>query len=153
MIINEDIFRGVGIEVVLPVHEGEGQVPDRSRAAFLKVAETLTRMGKREGDSTLRQVCYILHKKGRYVIAHLSEMLWLDGHGPGPTEEDVAVRNRVATLLENWGLVDILVDSEDDLEPLAPINELKILAYRDKPSWNLVSEYSIGRQRREPTHV
>lgn len=145
---NDDIFRGIGVEVSLPSKDVPGQAgEDARRADFLKVRETLMRMGMQEGDDTLVQSCYILHKRGRYVIAHLSELEQLDGANVTPCLDDIAVRNRVAILLENWELVDIYED-DDALEPAAPVSVLKILPHRDKARWNLVSPYDIGRSNR-----
>jgi Bacteriophage translational regulator len=146
--MREDIFRSVGVEILLPEAVETG---DSARGAFLKIAETLTRMGQKEGDDTLRQLCYILHKQGRYVIAHLSEMRWLDGDGPEPTLEEIALRNRVALLLERWELLDLALDEDEELEPLAPTSAIKVLPYRDKKKWHLRSDYKIGRRdgRRE----
>lgn len=133
---DDDIFDGIGIEVALP-H------PDQARVDFLKVRETLTRIGKADDQQTLTQQCYILHKRGRYVIAHLRELQWLDGSPVEPTDDEIAIRNRVAILLENWGLVDIL-DGDEDLAPLAPMGSLRVISYRDKDKWELVSGYDIG---------
>lgn len=142
----DDIFSGIGIEVALP-HKGQ------ERPDFLKIRETLTRIGVATPDmEVLEQQCYILHKKGRYVIAHLRELQFMDGLPVDPTTEDVAIRNRVAVLLENWELVDIL-DSDDDLHPIAPVGALRIIAHRDKSRWKLVSRYDIGGFDRDKSRV
>jgi hypothetical protein len=138
----DDIFDGIGIEIALP-HPGQ------ERADFLKVRETLTRVGTvsdPDGHLALQvldQSCYILHKRGRYVIAHLRELQWLDGAPVEASVEEVAIRNRVSVLLENWELVDIL-DEDDSLRPIAPVGALRIIPHRDKDKWQLTSSYDIG---------
>lgn len=130
----EDIFRGIGVEVAL-------SHPDD----FRKVRETLTRMGQREGDDTLVQTCYILHRRGRYVIAHQKELEWLDGRPVTVSEDDIALRNLITSLLHEWKLLSI---DEEDVGPVAPMSALKIIAHRDKDRWNLIPRYDIGGVRR-----
>lgn len=157
MFVDEDIFRGIGVEIILPIDREAGELSERKRAAFLKIAETLTRIGTIDEDdkTVLWQSCYILHKKGRYVIAHESELRWLDGEPVQATAQDVAVRNRVADLLEAWELADLLIEDDEELSPMAPVSDLKIIAFRDKKNWNLKSGYAIGKRasaaHRQPT--
>jgi len=132
----DDIFNGIGVEVDLPMYEN-----------FLKVKETLTRIGTLDGTAKLKQSCYLLHKRGRYVVAHVHELQWLDGLNVTPSTEDIAIRNRIAVLLESWKLVHIA--EEGATEPVAPMSMVKVIAYRDKANWQLVSPYQIGRQERE----
>lgn len=109
---------------------------------FLKVKETLTRMGvASKRDKKLYQSCHILHKQGRYFIVHFKELFLLDGKKANLDVNDIARRNTIATLLSDWGLLDIAGDTPD---PLAPLKEIKILSYRDKESWELVPKYAIG---------
>jgi hypothetical protein len=111
---------------------------------FLKIKETLTRIGisSKRDQNTLFQSCHILHKQGRYFIVHFKELFMLDGKPSNFTEQDVARRNTIATLLSDWGLVDI-VDKETDYIKTS-LRNIKIISHRDKNMWNLESKYSIG---------
>ncbi len=114
--------------------------------AFLKVKETLTRIGIAAKDQNiLYQSCHILHKQGRYFITHFKEMFALDGKKAAITENDIARRNSIANLIAEWGLVK-LVDKEKSASPVAPMSQIKILAYRDKDKYTLVPKYNIGRK-------
>ena len=129
----EDIFRGVGVEVTLPT-------PD----SFLKIKETLTRIGiSSRKDKKLLQSCHILHKKGRYSILHFKELFILDGKHNTFTEEDHARRNTIVNLLEEWELVKI-VDAEKTKDPVASLNQIKIISYKEKDDWELTVKYNIG---------
>lgn len=111
---------------------------------FLKVRETLTRIGvASRKDNKLFQSCHILHKQGRYYIVHFKELFALDGKGTDFSEDDLARRNTIALLLEEWGLVKILNRSKAE-EPKAPLNQIKILTHKEKHSWELVAKYNIG---------
>lgn len=113
---------------------------------FKKIVETLTRIGvASRRDSTLYQSCHILHKRGKYYIVHFKEMFGLDGRPVNISEEDIQRRNRIATLLEEWGLLTI-VDSSDIKDDLLPLNKVKILPFREKQNWNLVAKYTIGKK-------
>lgn len=132
---SDDIFKGCGIEVELASPE-----------AFLKVKETLTRIGiASKRDRVLYQSCHILHKRGRYAIMHFKELFIMDGKNDSFSDDDNARRNTIVNLLEEWGLVTI-VDHEDDLKPQAPLSQIKVLPFREKASWNLVPKYSIGKK-------
>jgi len=111
---------------------------------FLKIKETLTRIGisSKRDQNTLFQSCHILHKQGRYFIVHFKELFMLDGKPSNFTEQDLARRNTIATLLSDWGLVDI-VDKETDYIKTS-LRNIKIISHRDKNMWNLESKYSIG---------
>jgi len=129
----EDIFRGVGVEVTLPT-------PD----SFLKIKETLTRIGiSSRKDKKLFQSCHILHKKGRYAILHFKELFILDGKHNTFTEEDHARRNTIVNLLEEWELVKI-VDAEKTKDPVASLNQIKIISFKEKDDWELTVKYNIG---------
>lgn len=115
--------------------------------AFLKVKETLTRIGvASRKDRKLFQSCHILHKKGKYYVVHFKELFTLDGKSSSFSEEDRGRRNTIANLLEEWGLVKI-VDSEKTKEPVAPLAQIKILPYKEKSEWELVAKYNIGGKR------
>jgi len=131
----EDIFRGVGVEVTLPT-------PD----SFLKIKETLTRIGiSSRKDRKLFQSCHILHKKGRYAILHFKELFILDGKHNTFTEEDQARRNTIVNLLEEWELIKI-VDPNKTKEPVATLNQIKIISYKEKDDWELTVKYNIGKK-------
>lgn len=110
---------------------------------FLRVAETLTRIGISGKDKKiLYQSAHILHKKGRYYIVHFKEMFALDGKSFTISETDLARRNTIAILLEDWGLLTIM--SETDNMKTVPINTIKILTFKEKEEWELVPKYRIG---------
>jgi hypothetical protein len=111
---------------------------------FLKVKETLSRIGLgSRKDNTLYQSCHIFHKQGKYYIVHFKELFLLDGKESNFSDQDLARRNKIASLLNEWGLVDI-VDPKMIEEPIAPINQVKIIAHKDKANWNLQVKYTIG---------
>ena len=111
---------------------------------FLKIRETLTRIGvASRKDKTLYQSCHILHKRGKYYLVHFKELFALDGKESTITENDLARRNSIARLLDEWDLLSIL-DEEQSSSPLAPMSQIKVLPHREKPEWNLVAKYNIG---------
>lgn len=113
---------------------------------FLKVRETLTRIGvSSRKEKMLYQSCHILHKRGQYYIVHFKELFALDGKPSSITDNDIERRNAIAKLLEEWGLVKI-VNPEIMQDKIAPIHQIKIIPYRDKDDWELVSKYNIGRK-------
>ena len=114
---------------------------------FLKVRETLTRIGvASRKDKTLYQSCHILHKQGKYFITHFKELFALDGKPTNFSENDQARRNTVANLLTEWGLIQ-LVNPNDTEELTVPLNQLKILSFKEKDQWDLVAKYNIGSKR------
>jgi|TARA_B100001996_G_scaffold66278_1_gene48043 hypothetical protein len=116
---------------------------------FLKVRETLTRIGvASRKEKKLFQSCHILHKKGKYYIVHFKELFALDGKHANLTSNDIERRNRITKLLSDWGLVDIVHD--DLLGELAPLNQIKVISYKDKSEWSLESKYNIGKKK-QPT--
>lgn len=122
--------------------EVEFQNPDD----FLKVRETLTRIGvAAKKENVLYQSCHILHKQGKYYIVHFKELFLLDGKTSSLTDNDVARRNTIATLLEEWGLIKV-IDVQRVQEPKAPISQIKIISFKDKDQWELVPKYNIGRK-------
>lgn len=132
----DDVFRGYGVEVKLG-----------HRDDFLKVKETLTRIGvSSKKDNTLYQSCHILHKRGRYAIIHFKELFSLDGRPSNFSESDVARRNTIANLLQDWGLVEIM-NPETTKELVAPLSYIKIISHSQKNDWNLVAKYNIGAQK------
>ena len=112
---------------------------------FLKVRETLTRIGvASRKEKKLYQSCHILHKQGRYYIVHFKELFALDGKHANLTANDVQRRNRIARLLADWGLISIV--KERDIADIAPLNQIKVLAYKDKGDWILEQKYNIGKK-------
>ena len=115
---------------------------------FLKVRETLTRIGvASRKEKKLYQSCHILHKQGRYFIVHFKELFALDGKRANIAVNDVQRRNRITQLLADWGLITIL--NADQVSDIAPLNQIKVLAYRDKGDWILETKYNIGRKKTE----
>lgn len=110
---------------------------------FLKVKETLTRIGvASKKDMKLFQSCHILHKQGRYFIVHFKELFMLDGKRSNLEESDIQRRNTIATLLSDWGLVEMTKPS--DFKNLAPLRQIKIISFKDKSLWELCPKYNIG---------
>ena len=115
---------------------------------FLKVRETLTRIGvASRKEKKIYQSCHILHKQGRYYLVHFKELFALDGKHANLTLNDVQRRNRIAQLLADWGLVSI-VDA-DKIQDIAPLNQIKVLAFRDKQEWILETKYNIGSKKKK----
>ena len=114
---------------------------------FLKIRETLTRIGvASRKDKTLYQSCHILHKQGRYYIVHFKELFILDGKPTNFSENDQARRNTIANLLVEWNLIK-LVNPEQTSTLVVPLNQLKILAYKEKDEWVLTAKYNIGNKK------
>ena len=115
---------------------------------FLKVRETLTRIGvASRKEKKIYQSCHILHKQGRYFLVHFKELFALDGKHANLTSNDVQRRNRIAQLLADWGLVGV-VDAEK-IQDIAPLNQIKVLSYRDKGDWILETKYNIGAKKKK----
>ena len=113
---------------------------------FLKVKETLTRIGVgSRKEKTLYQSCHILHKQSKYYIVHFKELFALDGKPYNFSDTDVARRNTISNLLEEWNLVK-LVDPEKTKDPTLPLNQLKILSFSEKEEWTLTPKYNIGKK-------
>jgi hypothetical protein len=124
----------------------------KEQSDFLKVVETLTRIGVASPNrNTLYQTCHILHKRGKYYILHFKEFFLLDGKQSSFTEEDKVRRNTIAVLLANWGLVEIIDKSKvtlpkTDKNTVDP-NALKIIPFKEKKDWELVCKYHAGRRK------
>jgi len=130
-------FEDVGIEIKL-----------KDAQDFLKIRETLTRIGiASRKDKKLFQSCHILHKQGRYRILHFKELFALDGKPTNFSDDDVSRRNAIVNLLYEWELVDILDEPTFNTLPQASIGQIKILSFKEKPEWELVAKYNIGRKR------
>ena len=134
----DDIFRGLGVEDELTAPENFG-----------RVRETLQRMGIASSrERKLHQSCHLLHKRGRYSILSFKEVFVMDGRTGDISEEDLARRNRIALLLEEWGLVRVL-DPEAIADKLAPMSALKVISYRERADWTLVPKHSLGSRTAE----
>ena len=117
---------------------------------FLKVRETLTRIGvASRKEKKIYQSCHILHKQGKYYIVHFKELFALDGKKANLFVNDIQRRNRIAQLLSDWGLVDVVESSM--VEDCAPLSQIKVLSYRDKGEWTLESKYNIGKKKTTTT--
>jgi len=115
---------------------------------FLKVRETLTRIGvASRKEKKIYQSCHILHKQGRYYIVHFKELFALDGKHANLTINDVQRRNRIVQLLVDWGLVEII--NADRIQDIAPLNQIKVLSYKDKGDWILETKYNIGSKKKK----
>jgi len=113
---------------------------------FLKVRETLTRIGvASRKEKKLYQSCHILHKQGKYYIVHFKELFALDGKKANLSINDVQRRNRIIQLLSDWGLVT-LKDAELVID-IAPLNQIKVISYKDKSNWILETKYNIGKKK------
>ena len=114
---------------------------------FLKVRETLTRIGvASRKEKKIYQSCHILHKQGRYYIVHFKELFALDGKHANLTHNDVQRRNRIIQLLSDWGLITIMNVSK--ITDIAPLNQIKVLAYKEKHEWILETKYNIGKKKK-----
>ena len=113
---------------------------------FLKVRETLTRIGvASRKERKIYQSCHILHKQGKYYIVHFKELFALDGKSANITSNDVQRRNRIAQLLSDWGLVRLVDNSQ--VTELAPLNQIKVISFKEKGEWTLESKYNIGKKK------
>jgi Bacteriophage translational regulator len=113
---------------------------------FLKVKETLTRIGiASRKDKILYQSCHILHKQKRYYIVHFKELFALDGKPTDFSDTDEGRRNTIVNLLAEWGLIEI-ADPDRTREPITPLSQIKVLSYKEKNDWELVTKYNIGKK-------
>jgi hypothetical protein len=115
---------------------------------FLKVRETLTRIGvASRKEKKIYQSCHILHKQGRYYLVHFKELFALDGKHANLTVNDVQRRNRIVQLIADWGLVEV-VDATK-IQDIAPLNQIKVLPYKEKADWILETKYNIGAKKKK----
>lgn len=133
---NEDIFKGFGIEILLPDAE-----------AFLKIKETLTRIGvASRKEKHLYQSAHILHKRGHYAILHFKELFALDGKPTNFSDDDKARRNKITGLLEDWHL--LTVKDKTKLEPQSPMSHIKVINFKEKNEWQLLPKYAVGSKKK-----
>ena len=115
---------------------------------FLKVRETLTRIGvASRKERKIYQSCHILHKQGKYYLVHFKELFALDGKPANLTVNDVQRRNRITQLLADWGLITVV--NVDKIQDIAPLNQIKVLSYKDKGDWVLETKYNIGAKKKK----
>ena len=113
---------------------------------FLKVRETLTRIGvASRKEKKLYQSCHILHKQGKYYIVHFKELFALDGKRANLSTNDVQRRNRIVQLLSDWNLISLL--NPEKSNDIAPLNQIKVIAYKEKHDWSLGTKYNIGKKK------
>ena len=116
---------------------------------FLKVRETLTRIGvASRKEKKIYQSCHILHKQGRYYLVHFKELFALDGKHANLTSNDVQRRNRITQLLSDWGLIEVV--KADSISDIAPLNQIKVLSFKEKDEWTLETKYNIGKKKTTP---
>jgi len=124
------------------------EVTLKNQDDFLKVRETLTRIGiASPKEKKLYQSCHILHKRGKYYIVHFKELFALDGKPTNFSEDDQGRRNTIAKLLSDWNLISV-VNEGKIIDPSAPMNQIKIIAHKDKDDWELVAKYNIGNKKK-----
>ena len=124
------------------------EITFKEKDDFLKIRETLTRIGvASRKEKELFQSCHILHKRGKYYIVHFKELFLLDGKQSNFDESDVSRRNTIIDLLQQWNLISI-VDKTKVEEPKAPLSQIKIVSFKEKPEWKLTAKYSIGSQNK-----
>ena len=116
---------------------------------FLKVKETLTRIGvSSRKEKVLYQSVHILHKQGHYYLVHFKELFALDGKPTNISENDIQRRNAIAKLLAEWGLANI-TNPQIIGEDVAPLHQIKIIAFKEKNQWELIQKYNIGKKPNE----
>ncbi len=125
------------IENLLEVKLGE-------RDNFLKIVETLTRIGVEGSDNKLVQTCHLLHKRGKYFLCHYRELFILDGYERELKEDDIKRRNGIAKLLEQWNLCTIVEKPKSEPNSLARV---KIIPFKEKAKWQLKQNYTIGKKK------
>lgn len=131
--MDDDLFKGLGVEIALTAPENFG-----------RVRETLQRMGIASSrERKLFPSAHILHKRGRYAILHFKEVFIMDGRTADVSEEDLARRNRIASLLQEWSLLKIL-HPELIADNLAPMSALRVLTHRERDSWVISPKHSLG---------
>jgi len=125
------------------------EVTLREQEDFLKVRETLTRIGvASRKDKSLYQSCHILHKQGKYYIVHFKELFALDGKPTDFTTEDIGRRNTITNLLAEWNLVSIVESNINSTsQPVTPLSQIKIISHKEKDEWNLIAKYNIGKKK------
>ena len=70
----------------------------------------------------------------------------LDGRNSSFSKEDQGRRNTIANLLEEWGLIKIVVP-EKTQDNITPLSQIKVLPFKEKSEWGLVAKYNIGNRK------
>lgn len=131
--MEQDNFHELGVRILLKTDDD-----------FLKIKETLTRIGIASNkEKKLYQSCCILHKRGQYAILHFKEMFILDGLNDDIPDDDIQRRNSIAKLLDEWGLCEIV--NKDSIKNCVPVSQIKIIPFKEKNNWTLVSKYTVGK--------
>ncbi len=144
MFVRKMEISGMNIEEIV---SGLIEIKLKSDEDFLKIRETLTRIGvSSRKENKLYQSCHILHKRGKYYIVHFKELFKLDGLPSDISDDDIARRNAIIALLEEWELLTVVNEDSID-EPMASIAQIKILPYKEKDDWELIPKYHIGRRK------
>lgn len=118
--------------------------------SFLRIKETLSRIGiANPKEKKLYQSCHILHKQGKYAIVHFKELFKLDGKESTMTDQDIARRNTIAILLEEWDLLKISPETKIDRNKKVPMFQIKVLSYKEKKDWEIVTKYNLGKKRKK----
>ena len=134
------------MESIIWTQEHMLEVTLREPDDFLKIRETLSRIGvASRKERKLYQSCHILHKQGRYFIVHFKELFALDGKQTNLSENDIARRNTISKLLKDWGLVEL----KGEIEPIAPLSQIKIISFKEKNDWTLETKYNIGKKQED----
>lgn len=134
--MEDNLFRGFGVKVSF-----------NDEDSFLKIKETLTRIGiASRKEKTIYPSCYILHKRGEYAILHFKELFALDGKTTDISENDIARRNTIALLLQDWELLKI-IDNKPIEETVVDMSQIKILTFKEKSDWNISHKYSVGAKK------
>jgi hypothetical protein len=137
MIVDNDVFLGLGVRINLI-----------DQKDFLKIRETLTRIGISSAkEKKLFQSCHILHKRGEYAILHFKELFKLDGKQATLTDDDIARRNTIVKILEEWNL--LVIRDKNRVEKTIPVGNLKILSFKEKNEWQLEAKYNIGSKKKK----
>lgn len=122
--------------------EVELDTPD----SFLLAKETLTRIGVASRyKKELYQTAHILYRGNRYYLIHYKFGFCLDSRSATITVNDLERLHTIAHLLQEWGLVRIKNPAQ--VEDRAPLNQIKIISYKEKSEWNLVEKYSLGKKK------
>ncbi len=152
--MDDDVFSGFGVPVILPHNRTDeeyatltfDQRKEANKDSFLKIRETLTRIGvASRKEKNLYQSAHLLHKRGEYAILHFKELFAIDGKPTNIDSDDIARRNRIVKLLEEWGLLSTI--NPIDATLIAPLSSIKIVKHNEKHLWHLEAKYSIGKKK------
>lgn len=143
--VTDDLFQGYGVRIKMKLDAGNPDIEQASKDAFLRIRETLTRIGIASKNKTLFQSCHILHKQGQYAILHFKELYALDGRDTTFDDEDRARRDKIVSLLEDWNLVRVI--DTDRIKDRGRSAYVRVLHYSEKKDWVLKPKYQIGKKK------